>query len=80
MEIARFSITQILREINFGDFRSAKTAIFAIFGAVSFVNLAKYQPSKRAKISSKLKFRASENVKMAYFALLQSPKLISRKI
>ena len=33
-----FSITQILREINFEDSRSAKTAIFAILRAVSFVH------------------------------------------
>ena len=29
MEISWFSITQILREINFGDFISAKSAILA---------------------------------------------------
>ena len=31
-KIQDFSITQILREINFGEIRSAKTAVFAIFG------------------------------------------------
>ena len=34
-----FSIRQILREIKFGDSKSAKTAVFAILGAVNFVNL-----------------------------------------
>ena len=34
-----FSVTQILREINFGEFRSSKTAIFAIKGALNFVYL-----------------------------------------
>ena len=29
-----FAITQILREINFEDSRSAKTAVFAILGAI----------------------------------------------
>ena len=34
-----FSVTQILREINFGDSRSSKTAVLAILGALSnFVN------------------------------------------
>ena len=42
-----FSITQILREVNFWNSRSAKTATFAILGAVDFV---KYQLSKSAKI------------------------------
>ena len=31
-----FSITQILREINFGDFTSAKSAILANLGALNF--------------------------------------------
>ena len=30
-----FSITQILRQINFRDFRSAKSAIFAILEALN---------------------------------------------
>ena len=30
-----FCITEILREINFGDSRSAKTAVFAILRAVN---------------------------------------------
>ena len=32
-----FCTIQILREINFEDSRSAKTAIFAILGAMNFV-------------------------------------------
>ena len=31
-----FSVIQILREINFGD---SKTAVFAIFEALNFINL-----------------------------------------
>ena len=31
-----FSISSILREINFGDFRIAKSAIFAILEALNF--------------------------------------------
>ena len=34
-----FSITQILREINFEESGSAKNAVFAILGAVNFVHL-----------------------------------------
>ena len=34
-----FCITEILREINFEDSRSAKFAFFAILGAVNFVHL-----------------------------------------
>ena len=40
----------------------------------------KFQPSKSAKNSNNSKFTASKCVKMADFALLESPKLISRKI
>jgi len=54
-----FSFTEILREINFGEARNSKIAVFAILRAV--------------KNSSKFKFRASECVKMANFALLESP-------
>ena len=31
-------ITQILREINFGESRRSKTAVFAFFEALDFVN------------------------------------------
>ena len=41
-----FAITQILREINFGDYGSAKTAVFAMLEALNFANLV----SIRAKI------------------------------
>ena len=43
-----FSINQILREINFGNSRSAKSAVFAIFEALNFVTFGEFQPSKRA--------------------------------
>ena len=35
-EIYSFSVTQILREINFGGLRSAKSAVFAILEAQNF--------------------------------------------
>ena len=44
-----FSVTQTLREINFGDSRNAKTAVFAILGAVNFVTLVNFSLSKSAK-------------------------------
>ena len=35
-------ITEILHEINFGESRSAKTAVFAILGALDFVILVNF--------------------------------------
>ena len=50
-----FSITQIFREINFVDSRSAKTAIFAIVRAVNFVDLLNSSLQKLPKsIKSKI--------------------------
>ena len=37
-----FCITQILREINFGDSKGAKPADFRIFGALNFANLVNF--------------------------------------
>ena len=51
VEISRFSVTQILREINFGESRSAETAIFAIFGALNSVDLVNSSFQKVQKIS-----------------------------
>ena len=42
-------VSAILREIDFGESRSYKTAIFAIFEALSFVYLVNFQPSKVQK-------------------------------
>ena len=49
--------TEILREINFEYSRSAKSAVFAILGAVNFVHvvnfsLRKVQKSKNIQIQS----------------------------
>ena len=41
-----FSISQILREINFVASRSAKHAIFAILGAMDFVQLVNFSFEK----------------------------------
>ena len=74
-----FSVTQILREINFGKSRSSKTADFAILGALNFVHVVNFC-LKKCKHSKKVKFRASQFVKIAYFQMLDLPTLISRKI
>ena len=54
----------------------AKTAILELLDSSS----GEFQPSESAKIHKKSKFRASKCVEMADFALLESLKLISRKI
>ena len=73
------SITQILREIIFGETRSPETAFFTILGALNFVDLVNFSLQK-VQTFIKLNFRASECAKMANFALLELPKMISRKI
>ena len=42
--------TQILREINFDDSRSSKTAVFAIFEAQNFVDLVNSILEKEQKV------------------------------
>ena len=44
-----FSVTQVLREINFGEPRSIKTAIFAVLGALNFVDLVDFSLPKEQK-------------------------------
>ena len=63
-----FSVIQILREINLGDFRDSKTAVF------SNISLQKVPNSLKSK------FRGSKCDKMAGFTLVNFSKLISRKI
>ena len=41
-----FAAIQILREVKIGEFRSSKTAIFAILGALKFVNLVDFSLQK----------------------------------
>ena len=52
-----FCITEILREINFEDSRSAKSANFAILGAVNFVHLVHFSLQK-VKKSMKIKIQS----------------------
>ena len=49
MEISGFSITGILREINVREYKSDKTAVFAILGALNFVIFGEFQPLKSEK-------------------------------
>ena len=44
-----FSITQILREINFGGSRSSKTAVLAILGALKMSILVNFSLQKMQK-------------------------------
>ena len=46
-----FSVMQILREINFGQCRSSKTAVFAIFWGSKYYQVGQIEPSKNAKKS-----------------------------
>ena len=61
-----FSIAQILREIKFGDSRSAKSAILTHLEALN-LNFYDFFP-----------FRAPKIAKVAFIELLDSPNLISR--
>ena len=78
-KILDFCFIQILREINFGDLRSAKIATFATLGALNIVDLVNFSLQKVQKYIYS-KFGASKCVEMADSTLLDSPKLISRKI
>ena len=44
-----FFVTKILREINFGEFTSSKTAVFGNFSGSDICWFGKFQPSKSAK-------------------------------
>ena len=47
-----FSVTQILREINFGVSRISKVAVFAILGALNFISLVILHLQKRQKFKN----------------------------
>ena len=61
-----FYATQILREINFWDSVSSKTAIFAILKALNF-GFNEFLHFVRAEMCPKLRFRASKMIKFALF-------------
>ena len=72
------SITQILREINFGESRRSKSAFSDKFRGPEFVSLVNFNLPK-VKNFIKIKIQSSECVKMAVIANLDPPKAISRK-
>ena len=74
-----FSITQILREINFGDSRSAKSAILTHLEALNF-DFNEFLHFLKAEFYQINQIQSSKNVKMAIFRISRIPNLISRKI
>ena len=44
------SVIQILREINFGYYKGAKSAVFCHFRGCEVCSFGKFQPSKSAKM------------------------------
>ena len=74
-----FSITQILREIKFGNYTSAKSAILTHLEALNF-DIYTFLHFLEAEIYQISKFRAQKLAKMAVLQILDSLKLISRKI
>ena len=79
------SVTQILREINFGDSRRSESAVFAILEALYFANLVHFTLQKAQKLKQKRKKdqnseHSNTYIKMAHFEPQNWPTLISRKI
>ena len=72
-----FSLTQILREINFGDSTSAISAILTHLQALDF-EFYEFLHYLMAEIKKSTKFRAPKRAKTAISELLDSSKLISR--
>ena len=78
-EFHDFSITHILREISFQDSRSAKSAISTHLEALNF-DFCEFLHFLKVGIDQISHFRAPKVAKTAVLGLLDSPKLISRKI
>ena len=74
-----FCITQILREINFEESRSAKSAILT-HSRLRILILMHFCTFWRLQFTKWTKFTALKVAKTAIFALSESSKLISRKI
>ena len=51
VEIAEFSVIQILREINFGESRSCNGAYFAILGPLNCVEYVNFSVQKLQKLT-----------------------------
>ena len=74
-----FLIIQILREFNFGDWKSANFDILTLSEALNF-NLYEYLHFWRLKYIKSTKFRTPKMAKWPVFELLNYPKLILHKI
>ena len=77
-----FSTIQILREINFEDFRSAESTILTHLVPLNFdfYELLHFLKAEIDQNSKMAKFRTPKMAKTAVLEFLDSPKLISRKI
>ena len=73
-KIQDFSVTQILREINFGHFEAQRTDILTILAALNLV-FWEFLTFFSVKFFLKSKFKASIMVKTAVFAFLKSAKI-----
>ena len=64
-----FSVTQILREIDFGEYRCSKYAVFAVLGALNKVNLVNLVKNSLRKMQNfiEIKIKTFKCVKMADF-------------
>ena len=78
-KLCAISITQILREINFGDSRSAKSAILTHLEAANF-DFYEIKQFLKLIFTKLTKFMTSIKAKTAVLELVDFPKLISRKI
>ena len=75
-----FSVIQILREINFWEFRSCEIAIFCHFRGFELCQFGKFQPSKSAKIHEHLNSEPLNVSKLQILYFSESQKLISRNL
>ena len=69
-----FSVTQILREINFEESRSFKSAVFAILGSIKIVNLLNFNLLKVQKFIQKNQNSESLNVLKWQILNIENPK------
>ena len=74
-----FSITQILRENNFGNSRSAKSTISNHSEALNF-DFYEFLHCLKAEIYQSNEIHSKKIAKTAFIDLLNPPKFISRKI
>ena len=74
-----FSATQILREVNFGQFEAQKTAILNIWAFLDFGFLVILDILK-CEIIKKQKSKSLKVLKWQFSPLWNAPKLISHKI